>query len=137
MLALGVPITFVGLAGLLLEYRATGYFDWVVDRDQPRDWDWLLALGVFGIMFGVMPAYCAVCWSRNKPTPGSCIANYRVVSDEPHPMTFMQAYLRALLGSVALLAWPAWILAAFLKRDKMRGKFWLDAVFKTHAEYLT
>ena len=38
--------------------------------------------------------------------------------------------------SMALLAWPCWILAYWLKRDKNAGKFWLDVVFRTHAEFL-
>lgn len=137
MLALITPSFVIGLIAILIEYKQTGVFDWVIDRQEPRPWDWPLAIiGTFSIMFIFMPGYCAACWACGKPTPGSCIFGYRIASDDFCQLVFWKAYLRALLGGVALLAWPAWILAAYLKRDKLKGKFWLDVIFKTHAELL-
>ena len=130
------PTAFLGLVAILFEYRRTGVFDWLVDRQEQQPGDWLFAFAsVFTLMFAVLPCYFALSWRFGKPTPGSCIFGFRIVADEGTHLHFWKAGLRALLGSMALLAWPCWILAYWVKRDKSAGKFWLDAVFRTHAEY--
>lgn len=138
VLALVGVAPYLGLVAVLTEYKRTGVFDWVIDRQQYDPGDWAPSLvGVLGLMFVFMPAYFVLCWRRGKPTPGACILGYRVLEDEGGSLTQWHAYLRALLGGVALLGWPCWILAYALKRDKAQGKFWLDQIFKTHAEFLT
>ncbi len=138
VLAFIAPTPILGLAAVLIEYRRTGVFDWVIDRQEAQPTDWVLALaGVLVLMFVIMPAYFAGCWSFGKPTPGACILGYRVVADEGSGLTFWRATLRALLGAMALLAWPCWILAYAVRRDRAKGKFWLDAIFRTHAEFLS
>lgn len=82
-----------------------------------------------------MVLYFAIPWWLGKSTPGALILGYRVSPDEGSHLTFGGAILRVLLGSIALLAWPSWILSFFLKWDRNAGKFWLDKVFNTHAEY--
>jgi len=137
--ALGIMMsaTVVGLISILIEYKQTGVFAWVINRQEPRPWDALEAVTGFFLVFAAMVVYMAVPLSRGKPTPGACIFGYCVMADEGSRLTFWFATLRALLGSVALLGWPCWILAYALKRDKNQGKFWLDAIFRTHAEFLT
>lgn len=136
--ALLVPAFVPGLIAILLEYRKTGVFEWVVERQEPQHWDIPLAFaGILATMLVMMPAYCAFCWARGKPTPGSCIFGYRIAPDDGSRLNFWMACLRALLGGMALLGWPCWILAAFLKRDKLKGQFWLDAIFDTHAEFFS
>jgi uncharacterized RDD family membrane protein YckC len=100
-------------------------------------YDTLQGVIYFFIGFVWMVLYAAVPFSMGKPTPGACILGYRVTADEGTRLGFWFATLRALLGSIALLAWPCWILAYALKRDKENGKFWLDLIFRTHAEFLT
>lgn len=135
--AIVVPAAFIGLAGVLIEYRRTGTFDWIVERQDQQTSDLLFSVvSVLLLMFVIAPSYFALSWWRGRPTPGACIFGFRVVADEGTPLQFWKAVLRALLGSMALLAWPSWILAYWLKRDKSAGKFWLDAVFRTHAEFL-
>jgi hypothetical protein len=137
VMALVIPAAFLGLIAVFVEYRQTGVFDWVVERQQSRPEDWPLSIvSVLLIMFVLMPVFFAVSWSLGKPTPGSCIFNFRIVADGGSRLSLWRAGLRALLGSMALLAWPCWILAYWLKRDKNAGKFWLDVVFRTHAEFL-
>jgi hypothetical protein len=132
-----VPGAFAGLVAVLIEYRRTGAFEWLVDRQEPQPSDWPLAIAfVLLLMFVIMPGYLALLWRRGKPTPGSCICNFRVAVDDGCSLPFWKADLRALLGSMALLAWPCWILAYSLRRDKAKGKFWLDVIFRTHAEFL-
>ena len=126
----------LGLISVLIEYGQTGVFDWVIERHEPRPLDALQAFGGVLILFVAMTFYMAIPLSKGKPTLGACIAGYRVAPDEGTELTFWFACLRALLGSVALLGWPCWIMAYALKRDKEHGRFWLDLVFRTHAEYL-
>jgi len=135
-LSILIGASFFGLVSILIEYSQTGVFQWVIGREEPHPLDLLQSvIGVFGTFAG-MAAYAALPLSRGKPTPGACMAGYRISADEGSQMTFWFAVLRALLGSVALLAWPCWILAYALMRDKRRGKFWLDNIFRTHAEFL-
>ena len=136
ILALLIVASVVGLFNALIEYRQTGTFEWVIDRQQARPWDVLRVVGGLLITFAVMPVYIAIPMSEGRPTPGACILGYCVKSDAGSRLTFWSAFLRALLGAVALLGWPCWILAYLVKRDKKRGKFWLDAIFQTHAESL-
>lgn len=134
--ALIIPGAFVGLVAVLIEYKRTGVSEWLVDRQESQPSDWLAIVFVLLLVFVIMPAYFALSWWSGKPTPGSCICNFRVAVDKGCCLPLRKAVLRALLGAMALLAWPCWILAYWLKRDKAAGKFWLDAIFQTHAEFL-
>jgi hypothetical protein len=136
--AIVLPSTLVGLAGVLFEYHRTGTFDWLIERQDPQTSEWLFAIVcALLVMFVIAPSYFALSWWRGKPTPGSCILGFRIVADEEPGLQFWKAGLRALLGSIALLACPSWILAYWLKRNKSAGKFWLDAIFRTHAQFLS
>jgi hypothetical protein len=126
------PTPFAGLAFVWIEYRRTGVFKWISQSQEPST----LQLGMIVIfIYSFLVLYFAIPWWLGKPTPGACILGYIISPDDGSRFTFGKAILRVLLGSVALLAWPSWILSFFLKRDKSKGKFWLDAVFNTHAEY--
>ena len=131
-----IPAAFMGLLAVLFEYRRTGTFQWLVERHDYQAGDGLIAVAsVLLVMFAILPSYFALSWRSGNPTPGSCICGFRIVADDGTQLSFWKAGLRALLGSMALLAWPCWILAYWVKRDRSAGKFWLDAVFRTHAEY--
>jgi uncharacterized RDD family membrane protein YckC len=135
--AMVIPCAFIGLAAILFEYRRTGTFEWLVERQTPEPGDWLIGgVSVLLLLFVFIPTYFAVFWRLGKPTPGSCVFNFRIVTDEGRHLSFWKAELRAFLGSMALFAWPCWILAYWMKRDRSAGKFWLDVVFRTHAEFL-
>lgn len=136
MLAIFTVATLLGLIAVLIEYRSTGVFERVIDRQEPHPLDTLEAVVDLPLLFGGMVSYMVFPLMKGKPTPGACIFGYRVTPDEGSRMTLWFAALRALLGSVALLGWPCWIMAYALKRDKVHGKFWLDHVFRIHAEYL-
>jgi uncharacterized RDD family membrane protein YckC len=132
ILAFVVPTPFAGLAFAWIEYRRTGVFKWISQSPEPSD-PQLGAIALFIFLSSVL--YYAIPWWLGKATPGACIFGYRVSPDEGSRLTLVSAIMRVLLGSVALLAWPSWILSFFLKRNRSAGKFWLDAAFKTHAEY--
>jgi uncharacterized RDD family membrane protein YckC len=134
ILAFVVPTPFAGLVFVWDEYRQTGVFKWIIQSQEPSNLQ--LSMIVLFILSS-MVLYFAVPWWLGKPTPGACILGYRICPDDGSRFTFLNAIFRVLLGSVALLGWPSWIFSYFLKRDKSRGKFWLDAIFNTHAEYLT
>ncbi|WP_162601448.1 RDD family protein [Occallatibacter savannae] len=135
-IALMLAASVVGLLNVLVEYAQTGNLEWVIDRQEHRPWDALRAFGGVLSMFAVMPLFVAVPMATGRPTPGACIFGYCVRPDTGSRLTLWSAFLRALLGAFALFAWPCWIMAYFFKREKNLGKFWLDAVFETHAEFL-
>lgn len=133
-----IPAAFIGFAAVLREYLRTGAFDWLIERQGKQPGDWLFGFAsVFLVLFVLVPCHFAVPWWQGKPTPGSCIFGFRIVADDRTRLHFWQAGLRAMLGSMALLAWPFWIFAFWVKRDKRAGKFWLDAIFRTHAEFFS
>jgi len=128
---------FIGLVALAAEYKRTGAFDWLIERQEYQPGDWLAAVvPVLLLMFVALPAYFALAWRLGKPTPGSCIFGFRILPDEGSRLPFWKAWCRAMLGAISLLGWPCWILAYWVVRDKDRRKFWLDVIFKTHAEFL-
>ena len=135
-LALLILACFIGLINAFIEYLQTGTFEWMIERQEARHWDVLRAFGGVLIIFALMPLYIAIPMSKGRPTPGACILGYCIKPDSESQLTFSSAMLRALLGSIALLGWPCWIMAYLYKRDKEHGKFWLDAPFGTHAEFL-
>ncbi len=101
--AMVIPTAFIGLAAILSEYRRTGAFDWLVERQEQQPGDWLYAFAsVLLLLFVVAPTYFAFSWRFGKPTPGSCIFGFRIVADEGTRLHFWKAALRALLGSMAL-----------------------------------
>jgi hypothetical protein len=133
ILAFVLPTPFAGLAFAWVEYSRTGVFRWINQSPEPTD----AQLGIIVLFIcATMVLYFAIPWWLGKPTPGACILGYRVSPDEGSQITFSGAILRVMLGSVALMAWPSWILSFLAKRNRSAGKFWLDSVFKTHAEYV-
>jgi hypothetical protein len=134
ILAFVVPTPFAALAFTWIQYQRTGVFKWLSRSPEPGTAQ-LGAITLF--IFLSMALYFAIPWWLGKATPGACIWGYRVSPDEGSRFAFGSAILRALLGAVALMAWPSWILSFFLKRNRTSGKFWLDAVFKTHAEFIS
>ncbi|MGB0066273.1 MAG: RDD family protein [Terracidiphilus sp.] len=127
-------IPIIGLLPATMEWKRTGVFVWNFERTIPAPGDGLLAgtgalLGFAGLVF-----FYAWPLMRLLPTPGSCIMGYRIVGDEGSAVTVRSRLLRVLLGFIATSAWP---IAPFISRDKRRGKFWLDKVFKTQAVKLS
>lgn len=123
-----VPI--IGILPAMAEWKRTGVFEWNFERTTHAPDDGLLAgVGVL-LLFVGLAFYYAWPLMRRLPTPGSCIMGYRIVVDEDGTLTMRSWLLRALLGFIATCAW---LIAPFIGRDKRRGKFWLDKVFKTRA----
>jgi hypothetical protein len=123
-----VPI--LGILPAMTEWKRTGVFVWNFERMTPASGDgWLAGVGVLLLFVGLVFFYA---WPpmRLLPTPGSCIMGYRIVADEGHKLTVRLWFLRVLLGLLATCAWPV---ALFAGRDKGKGKFWLDKVFRTRA----
>lgn len=123
-----VPI--LGILPTMTEWKRTGIFEWNFERTTPAPGDGLLAGTGVLLAFVWLVYFYAWPLMRLLPTPGSCIMGYRIVADEGVKLTFRQWLLRVLLGFVSVGAWP---IAPFIRRDKRKGKFWLDQVFKTRA----
>lgn len=136
VMSLLIPAIFLAMLALLMEYKRTGVFRWVIERHEVQPSDWMGVPAVLTLMFVVMPTYFIVCWRISKPTPGACVSGYRIVIDDAKRLSVWKAYLRVILGGFVLLGWPFWILAFLLSRKKTQGKFWLDSIFNTHAEFL-
>lgn len=133
VLAMMVMTPVIGILPTAMEWRRTGTFQWNFERTThaPSD-NWLVILATILISLGLV-AYYSVPMVRRRPTPGSCVSGYQIVSDDGVAITPRKALLRTLLGFVAL---SVAYLAPFVARNRKKGKFWLDNVFGTHAVLL-
>jgi uncharacterized RDD family membrane protein YckC len=105
-------------------------FQWNFQRATHAPGDgWLTFTGI-ALCVAALVFYYAFPLTRCRPSPGACILGYQIVSDEGVTINARTAILRTLLGFVATCAA---YLAAFVVRDRKKGKFWLDAVFGTRA----
>jgi len=125
---LAAPIA--GILPTITEWKRTGKFSWSFERTvrAPSD-GWVVAAGAVLVVSSLV-FYFSFPLIRHKPSPGSCITGYQIVSDEGSRMTTRTAVFRTLLGFIAACA--AYV-APFVFRDRKKGKFWLDAVFGTRA----
>jgi RDD family len=134
ILAIMATAPILGLIGLLSEWRRTGVFAWNFERTTPAPSDKVTVTLMFILLPIALMAYYVFPLLRHRPSPGSCVAGYQITSADESPMTVRRATLRALVGFLAV-ATP--YLAPFIARDRMRGQFWLDAVFRTRAVKLS
>lgn len=124
----------LGILPMLTEWRRTRVFQWNFDRTTQSPGDGTIAtIGVL-LIFIALAFYFALPLVRRRPSPGACILGYQIVPDEGTTFRFRAALLRTLLGFIAVCAW--W-LSPFLDRDRKKGQFWLDKVFRTRAVKLT
>jgi hypothetical protein len=126
-------VPLVGIVPTVLEWRRTGLFVWSFARDVSAPYDgwlsWFLAL----VAFMLMAIYFALPLVRARPSPGSCIMGYQILSDNGGSLTLVEALKRVCFGFFAVCS------AYFVNsrpRDKSKGKFWLDLKFGTHAVML-
>jgi uncharacterized RDD family membrane protein YckC len=116
-----------------MEWRRTGNFEWTFSRDISAPYDgWLSAILILE-SFIAMALYFAVPLVRARPTPGSCVMGYQILSDDGGGLTFVAAMKRACFGFWAVCG--AYFVG-FARRDKKNGKFWLDLKFGTRAVML-
>jgi uncharacterized RDD family membrane protein YckC len=127
-MAIATPI--IGLIPLLAEWKRTHIFQWRFVRTYPTADDKFILIAVFLLTFPALVFYYMIPLIRSKPSPGSCITGYQIVTEDRTRLTPRTSLLRMLLGFVAV---AGWFLAPFVGRDRKRGKFWLDKVFKTQA----
>jgi RDD family len=134
ILFMAATAPLAGIAPTLLEWRRTGVFAWNFARDVSAPYDgWLSAIVVLVLLI-FMPLYFALPLVRARPSPGSCIMGYQILSDIEGGLTLMEALKRVCFGFMAVCS------AYFVNsrpRDKSKGKFWLDMKFGTHAVMLT
>jgi hypothetical protein len=123
----------IGIAPTLLESRRTGVFVWSFSRNVSAPYDGWLSLFsavvgfVFIALYFALPLVCA------RPSPGSCIMGYQILSENGGGLTLLDALKRMCFGFYAVCT------AYFVNskpRDKCKGKFWLDLKFGTHAVML-
>jgi uncharacterized RDD family membrane protein YckC len=130
ILAMMATAPILGIVPTLIEWKRTGDFSWNFERDTPAPFDGWMAGIIVLTTFAGLAFYNAYPLLRRRPTPGSRIMRYQVVSDEGITLTFGKALLRPMLGFVSVCAA---YLAPFVGRERSKGKFWVDLVFKTHA----
>jgi hypothetical protein len=127
-IAMLAPIT--GILPMLTEWRRTGVFQWNFVRTTPFPSDGPIGAIGLALSFVGLVAYYALPLVRRKPSPGSCILGYQIIPEEGSAVRPRTAVQRTLLGFIAACA--AW-LAPFMWRDRKKGQFWLDKVFRTRA----
>lgn len=126
-------LPMIGILATTVEWRRTGVFAWHYTRTTWQPSDLPLVWVSLALLSPLMLLYHAIPLHRRRPSPGSCIAGYQILTDDGQTITLRRAVLRALLGFATLCAWPvAWL----LPRDRMHGKFSHDIVFKTRATLL-
>jgi hypothetical protein len=118
----------LGIIPALFEWRRTGMFKWNFQRVTPAPSDTVLIDVLVPVCFVVLFGYFIFPLLRGRPSPGTCIFGYLVVSEDV-PINIERAALRILLGFVAAGLWPF----AFLGRDRERGRLWFDRVTRTRA----
>ena len=123
-----VPI--LGILPAMTEWKRTGIFVWNFERMTPASGDVLLVGTLVLVLLVGLVFFYAWPPMHLLPTPGSCIMGYRIVADEDRTLAARSWFLRVLLGFIAACGWPV---APFAGRDKRKGKFWLDKVFRTRA----
>jgi len=121
-----------GLLPILVEWRNTRVFQWTVERDVYAHGDLLQGVAGTLLFFGFLLFYFAWPLTRHRDTPGAYLRNYQVVADDGNTLSFGRAALRSFVGLVS----ASWFPLAFFWRDKKAGKYWVDKIFKTHAESL-
>ena len=130
ILAVIAMAPIMGIVPMLLEWRRTGEFAWNFERETPAFYDWWVSGTLVLVLFAGLAFYNAWPIIRRRPTPGTCIMGYQVIADEGVTLTLGKALLRTLLGFISVCTA---YLAPFIFRDRKKGKFWLDRVFRTHA----
>jgi hypothetical protein len=130
----GTVITpILALLPTLLEWRHTGWFKWHFVRATPAFGDDLATdIGLLLALIALL-LYYTLPLTFGKPSPGSCIVGYQIVPDEGQRLEFSKAMTRTLYGFTAVLFA---CFAPFVARDREKGKFWLDRLFRTHAVIL-
>ncbi len=120
----------MGLLPVLTEWKRTGAFQWHFERTFHAPGDELLVAAGFLIIVPSLVLYFAFPLIRHRPSPGACITGYQIVPDDGTTITVPTAFLRTLLGFIAVCGA---YLAPFMTRNREKGKFWLDAIFGTRA----
>jgi len=134
VLAMVAVAPVVGIVPMLTEWKRTGVFSWSFIRATHAPGDGLLITAGLLLTLVALVFYYALPLVWGKPSPGTCIAGYQVVSDDGVTLTLRTAVLRTMLGFIAACG-P--YIAPFIGRDRKKGKFWLDNVFHTRAMILS
>jgi len=133
VLFMAATAPLIGIAPTLMEWRRTGVFEWSFVRDVSAPYDGWLCMILVLPEFIFMALYFALPLVRSRPTPGSCIMGYQILSDNGDGLTLVAALKRVCFGFIAVCA--AYFIA-LTRREKKNGKFWLDLRFGTHAVLL-
>jgi uncharacterized RDD family membrane protein YckC len=118
-----------GILPALVEWRRSGVFEWSFERNTPMASDSFVAWAVFIAGILVLVFYFSWPVLRYRPSPGTCILGYQVIPEEGTSLSPGRAFLRPLLGFIAVCG----AFAAFVGRKPMKGQFWLDKIFNTRA----
>jgi uncharacterized RDD family membrane protein YckC len=130
VLVIMIVAPVAGLLPVIVEWKRTGLFEWSFIRSTIESSDLWIVFGVVIFTFIALPILIAIPVSMNKPTPGSSVMGYRIIKDDGTKITLIDAILRNFLGFIAM---SAWFVSPFLLREKKKGKYWVDHVFKTRA----
>ena len=130
MLALMPMGSVLGLIPVLVEWKRTGRFAWVFERNMPTPSDDLIANIGVSMCFILLFLYFLVPLIRRRPSPGTCILGYQIIVDPGQSFTLGKAAARIFLGCIAVGFWPV---TPFIGRERQVGKIWIDRVCSTRA----
>jgi uncharacterized RDD family membrane protein YckC len=129
-LAMSIASPVGGLVMVIVAWRATHVFQWIVRRDSPGPGEAFQALGSFLFVVVLLIFYFAWPLMRRRPTPGECILHFQIVSDDGKPVPFGRAVSRAFYSPFTSWWWMRRRSSSPMYKVK---EFQLDEDFDTHA----
>jgi hypothetical protein len=130
VLAISCVAPILGIVPALAEWSRTGSFEWNFERTEAATFDGFVTVGMVLLAFAALFFYFAWPLIRQRPSPGTCIIGYQVIADDGEVMTTKMALKRTAHGFLAV---GNVFRGLFGKRDRERGKFWLDEKYATRA----
>jgi hypothetical protein len=129
-LAMSIATPIGSLAFVVVAWRTTHVFQWIVQRDSPGPGEAFEALGSFLVVIGLLFFYFAWPLMRRRPTPGERVFHFQIVSDDEKPIPFGRAVSRAFYSPFTTWWWMRRRSSSRIYKIK---EFQLDEDLDTHA----
>ena len=117
--AMAILAPIVGLIPVYMEWKRTGVFAWMFERDTPAPGDTLTSALSGFLMTLIFLFYFVIPLIRARPSPGACAMGYQIVGDGGLSVGLTTALKRTVAGFTFL-------------GDRKRSVAKIDGWFRTH-----